>query len=68
MAASPVGAAGAVALTVIVKDLVFPAYKVELVGVNVAVMVDDPAPTKVTVAPLPLALTVVDAVFELVYA
>ena len=68
VAANPVGAAGADALTLIVKDLVFPAYKVVFVGVNVAVMVDDPALTKVTVAPLPLALTVVDAVFELVYS
>jgi hypothetical protein len=68
VAAIPVGAAGAVALTLIVKDLVFPAYKVVFVGVNVAVMVDDPAAIKLTVAPLPLALTVVDSVFELVYA
>lgn len=67
-AANPVGAAGAVALTLIVKDLVFPAYKVVFVGVNVAVMVEDPALNKVTVAPLPLALTVVEPVFELVYA
>jgi hypothetical protein len=68
VAANPVGAVGAVALTVIVNDLEFPAYRVLLVGVNVAVMVDDPALNKVTVAPLPLALTVVDSVFELVYA
>jgi hypothetical protein len=55
-----------VAVTLIVKDLVLPAYREVSVGVNVAVIVDDPAPTKVTVAPLPLGVTVVDAVFELV--
>jgi hypothetical protein len=65
VAASPDGAAGAVALTVTVNDLESPAYKTVSVGVNVAVMVDDPAANKVTVAPPLTAVTAVDAVFEL---
>jgi hypothetical protein len=67
VAPKPVGAEGAVALTVIVKDLVFPAYRIVFVGVNVAVIIEDPEPTKVTLAPPLAALTVVDAVFELAY-
>jgi hypothetical protein len=66
VAANPVGAAGAVALTVIVNDLMFPAYRVVSVGVNVAVIVDDPAPTTTTLAPPLTLVTVLDAVFELV--
>lgn len=65
VAAKLTGAAGAVALTVIVKDLVFPAYRIVFVGVKVAVIIEEPAPTKATVAPPLAALTVVDAVFEL---
>ena len=65
VAIRPVGAIGAVAVTAIVKDLVFPAYKTVFVGVKVAVIVEDPAPNKETVAPPLTALTVVDAVFEL---
>lgn len=66
VAVNPVGAAGAVALIVIVNDLEFPAYKVVSVGVNVAVIVEDPAPTSSILAPPVTAATVVDAVFELV--
>lgn len=62
----PVGAAGAVAVTVIVKVLVATAYKAEFVGVKVAVIVEVPALTNATLAPPLSALTVVESVFELV--
>ena len=66
VAVKPVGAAGAVAVTVIVKVLVLAAYKAVFVGVKVAVIVEVPAAAKATVAPPVTALTVVEAVLELV--
>ena len=65
VADKPVGAAGAVAVTVMLKVFVFDAYKAVFVGVNVAVIVEVPAFNRATLAPPVTALTVVDAVFEL---
>jgi hypothetical protein len=66
VADKPVGAAGAVAVTVVVKVLLADAYKTAFVGVKVAVIVEVPAAINATVAPPLTGLTVVELVFELV--